>query len=106
MPSSPSEHVALSFEQALAELERILRELEDGTTTLEESLTRYEHGVGLIRQCYRQLRDAEQKVNLLAGLSSDGEPTLQSFDHVASIESAKASVRRTGQKGNRSGIPD
>ena len=43
---------AVRFEQALAELEAILRELEDGTTNLEDSLARYERGVGLLRQCY------------------------------------------------------
>ena len=57
----------LPFEQALAELESILRQLEDGTTNLETSLASYAHGVGLIRLCYKQLQDAEQKVKLLAG---------------------------------------
>ena len=51
------------FEEALAELDGILRELEDGTTTLEDALSRYERGVALLRQCYGQLRDAEQRVN-------------------------------------------
>ena len=67
-----AESPPLRFEQALAELETILRELEDGTTSLEDALARYERGVGLLRQCYAQLRDAEQKVKLLAGLTEDG----------------------------------
>ena len=53
---------SLRFEQALTELERILRELEDGTTSLEDALVRYERGVGLLRHCYSQLRGAEQKI--------------------------------------------
>lgn len=93
-----------SFEQALAELERILRELEDGTTNLEDSLARYERGVGLLRQCYSHLRDAEQKVRLLAGTTDDGEPDLQSFEHVSSIEAAKDSVRRHRKGGKDPGI--
>ena len=84
----------LQFEQALGELDAILRELEDGTTTLEDALARYERGVGLLRQCYGQLRDAEQKVKLLAGLSEEGGADLRPFDHVASIETAKATVRK------------
>lgn len=83
----------LQFEQALGELDGILRELEDGTTTLEDALTRYERGVALLRQCYGQLRDAEQKVKLLAGLSEEGGADLRPFDHVAAIDAAKAAVR-------------
>jgi len=89
-----AESPPLRFEQALAELDGILRELEDGTTSLEDSLARYVRGVGLLRQCYAQLRDAEQKVKLLAGLTDDGGADLKSFEHVASIETAKAAVRK------------
>ena len=93
MPPSDTEPVR--FEQALAELERILRDLEDGNTSLEDSLARYERGVALLRQCYGQLKDAEQRVRSLAGLTDDGGPDLRPFEHTASIEAAKASVRRT-----------
>ena len=102
----PTQTPPLPFEQALTELEDILRELEDGTTSLEEALARYERGVGLLRQCYSQLRDAEQKVKLLAGLTEDGGPDLKPFDHVASMESAKASVRKRPKPGGDSGIPE
>jgi exodeoxyribonuclease VII small subunit len=85
----------LPFEQALAELESILRELEDGTTNLEDALSRYERGVGLLRQCYAQLRDAEQKVKLLTGLDDEGGAVLQPFDHISSMETAKASMRKS-----------
>lgn len=76
----------LKFEQALAELDRILRELEDGTTSLEDALARYERGVGLLRLCYGQLRSAEQKIQQLTGVSEDGKPELKPFDHVSSVE--------------------
>ncbi|MBP3958284.1 exodeoxyribonuclease VII small subunit [Gemmata sp. G18] len=97
----PSPEAPLRFEQALAELDGILRELEDGTTTLEDALARYERGVALLRQCYGQLRDAEQKVKLLAGVSEDGGAELKPFDHVASIETAKAAVRKPAPKSAR-----
>ena len=93
------------FEQALAELDCILRELEDGTTTLEDALARYERGVALLRQCYGQLRDAEQKVKVLAGLTEDGGADLKPFDHVASIETAKAAVRKPAKPAD-SGIAE
>jgi exodeoxyribonuclease VII small subunit len=85
------------FEHALAELDGILRELEDGTTTLEDALARYERGVGLLRHCYTHLRDAEQRVKVLAGLTEDGGAELKPFDHVAAIESAKGAVRKPAQ---------
>ena len=77
------------FEQALGELEKILRDLEDGTTSLEDALARYERGVGLLKHCYGQLRDAEQKIRQLTGLTEDGKPDLKPFDHTASVEKAK-----------------
>jgi exodeoxyribonuclease VII small subunit len=86
-----------SFEQALAELEQILRDLEDGTTSLEVSLARYERGVGLLKTCYAQLQAAEQKIAILTGLDANGNPTLQPFDHAASdagAESKRRPVRR------------
>jgi exodeoxyribonuclease VII small subunit len=73
------------YEQALAELETVLRDLEDGTTTLDDALARYERGVQLLRLCYAQLKDAEQKIQLLAGVDDAGKPLLQPFEHVASV---------------------
>ena len=73
------------FEQALSELERILRDLEDGTTSLEESLARYERGIGLLKHCYGQLRSAEQKIRQLSGVGEDrrrqGVRELRGIEH-------------------------
>ncbi len=96
----------LRFEQALAELDGILRELEDGTTTLEDALARYERGVSLLRQCSGQLRDAEQKVKLLTNVSEEGGAELKPFDHVAAIDTAKAAVRNTPKPARDLGITE
>ena len=74
---------SLTFEQALAELDRIVRELEDGQTGLEESLARYEKGISLLKRCYGQLRQAEQRIQLLTGADEEGRPILQPFEHAA-----------------------
>jgi exodeoxyribonuclease VII small subunit len=71
------------FEKALAELEQIVRELEDGSTGLEASLARYESGVTLLKQCYAQLRAAEQRIVKLAGCDENGLPLLEPFGHTA-----------------------
>lgn len=102
----PHDPPPVRFEDALRELEVILRDLEDGTTSLEDALARYERGVGLLRHCYGQLKDAEQRVRLLAGLTDDGRPDLQPFEHTSSLETAKASVRRPGKNGPNPGISD
>jgi exodeoxyribonuclease VII small subunit len=77
---------ALTFEQALAELERIVRDLEDGQTGLEESLARYERGVGLLKRCYGQLSQAEQRIVQLTGVDDDGRPITQPFGHAATTD--------------------
>ena len=52
----------LRFEDALVRLEEIVRHLERGDMPLDESLTLYEEGTGLIKACSRMLDQAEQKV--------------------------------------------
>jgi exodeoxyribonuclease VII small subunit len=69
----PSDVAALSFEQALAELEGIVRELESGKGALEASVTAYQRGAALKRHCEAKLAEAEQKIQAIvdspAGLS-------------------------------------
>jgi exodeoxyribonuclease VII small subunit len=74
-----------TFEQALTELERVVRDLEDGKTGLEESLRRYEQGVALLKRCYGQLRQAEQRITELTGLDAAGNPVTRSFEHAATV---------------------
>jgi len=57
----------LSFGEALAELDRIVTSLEGGQLELEESLSRYERGVTLLRELQGKLADAQQKVTMLIG---------------------------------------
>jgi exodeoxyribonuclease VII small subunit len=92
MPETPCD--APTFEQALADLERIVRELEDGKIGLEESLARYEQGVALLKRCYGQLRQVEQKIVELTGVDGEGNPVTKPFDHNASMESAKDPKKR------------
>jgi exodeoxyribonuclease VII small subunit len=88
----------LSFEQALAELERIVRDLEDGETGLEDSLARYELGVQLIKRCYNQLSQAEQRILLLTGQDAEGRPVLQPFDHAPTADPDKNDNKRRRRK--------
>lgn len=55
----------LSFEQALAELERLVGELERDDLTLESALHHFECGIHLVRRCDSQLKSAQGKVKEL-----------------------------------------
>ena len=56
------EIAALSFEQALAELERIVAELEAGKTDLEQSIDAYARGSLLKAHCEAKLKEAQLRV--------------------------------------------
>lgn len=53
------------FEAAIAELEAIVKKLEDGELALEQSLVLYERGVQLSRFCHARLEDAERRIEIL-----------------------------------------
>ena len=96
MPDTPEP----SFESDLIELDRVLKDLEDGTTTLDTSLARYEQGVQLLRRCYGRLQSAEQKILQLTGLDEAGRPVLTPFAHSASVESSEPGKKRTRKAAN------
>jgi len=54
-----------SFEAALAEIERIVAEMEEGQLSLEQSLAAYKRGAELLHYCQAQLQDAQQQVKIL-----------------------------------------
>ena len=62
-----------SFEQALSELEEHVRRLDGGELSLEDSLTTFESGVKLIRECSELLDDAEQRITELSDTPREDE---------------------------------
>ena len=71
---------ALSFEDALRELESIVRKLESGDAPLEESITLYTRGEALRAQCTRRLADAEAKIQKLTTTPTGDVTGAQPFD--------------------------
>ena len=55
----------MKFEDAISELEKTVKALEDGNTPLDKALELYEKGIALIRFCNEKLEGAEQKINML-----------------------------------------
>ena len=69
----------LSFEDALAELEKIVRSLEGGQQKLEDAIGSYERGAALRRHCEAKLAQAEARVQAIVE-RADGTPELRALD--------------------------
>jgi exodeoxyribonuclease VII small subunit len=69
----------MSFEKKIGRLEEIVQKMEGGELSLDDSLKLFEEGVKLSRECNTELSEAEQKVKLLVGVDSEGEPVNQDF---------------------------
>ena len=65
------------FEKSLEELETLVTALESGQLSLEDSLKKFEQGIGLTRQCQKALQDAEQRVAIL--LEKNGQDITEPF---------------------------
>lgn len=75
MAEKPNSDVkAMSFEQALDELEKIVGKLESGQAPLQESIVIYERGEALKAHCEAQLKTAEARIEKIT-LSREGDPT-------------------------------
>jgi exodeoxyribonuclease VII small subunit len=93
---SRSTDESTSFEDELARLEAIVRQLEEGQIGLGESLDRYEEGVKHLKRCYQLLDRAEQKVELLLNADSEGNERTEPFleDAMSLEEKAQRRSRR------------
>ena len=74
------ENESPSFDSALAQLQQVVKSLEGGELSLEESLKAFEKGVALSRACQALLAAADQKVELLVkGTEPGAAPELAGF---------------------------
>lgn len=64
----------MSFEAAMAELEKVVGQLERGDVPLEDSIKLYERGAVLKKHCEGKLKEAEEKVAAIT-LDGEGNPT-------------------------------
>ena len=68
----------LDFEASMTRREEIVSQLEQGDAPLEQAMTLFEEGAKLLRECTKQLDQAEQKVSLLTA-DENGQPVEQPF---------------------------
>lgn len=91
----------VSFEQALALLEQIVHDLEEGRLGLAESLARYEEGVKLLRQCHGLLQQAERRIELVTGMDATGNPLTEPFDDSATFSEPAQQPTRSRRRASK-----
>ncbi|MBR5491105.1 MAG: exodeoxyribonuclease VII small subunit [Oscillospiraceae bacterium] len=69
----------MNFEQSLKRLDEIVKSLEKGDVSLSDSMSLFEEGTALIKNCGKMLDEAEQKVVMLRK-GADGAPVELPFD--------------------------
>lgn len=75
----PETVAQMSFEEALAELEGIVRQLEEGSGKLDDAIQAYERGVVLKQHCESKLQEAQARIEKVV-LGSDGTPKADPMD--------------------------
>ncbi len=66
-----------SFEEQMEELEKIVSELEKGDLNLDASVTKFEEGIKISKECNKTLEEAEKKITML--VNKDGEIKEEEF---------------------------
>jgi exodeoxyribonuclease VII small subunit len=69
----------INLEKSLADLEKLVEELENGDLPLDKAMQKFEEGIKLTRNCQAALKEAEQKVEILLK-NNAGEAALETFD--------------------------
>ena len=78
-PALPKDIAGLSFEDALKELEGIVKLLEQGQVKLDEAISSYERGAQLKKHCEQKLSEAKMKVDKIV-FAADGSVSTQPAD--------------------------
>ena len=67
-----------SFEEQIAELEKIISELENGNLNLDDSVVKFEEGMKISKECNKMLENAEKKITILLN-GENGEVQEENF---------------------------
>lgn len=67
-----------SFESQMENLEKIVAELENGELSLDESVSKFEEGIKISKECNKTLEEAEKKITIL--INNDGETKEEEFE--------------------------
>ena len=75
----PADIAKLSFEEAITELEKLVRQLEEGKAKLDDAISAYERGALLKRHCESKLREAKAKIERIE-IGADGKVSSRPFE--------------------------
>ena len=67
-----------SFEEKMVDLEKIVTELEKGDLNLDDSVSKFEEGIKISKECNKILEEAEKKITIL--LNQDGQVREENFE--------------------------
>lgn len=97
----------VDFESALAEVEKVVEQLESGELGLSESLVQYERGIEKIKRCHQVLEQVEKRISVLTSVDEDGHPSLEPVDlgGEAGLEEASAVGKPSGRRGAKKSRP-
>lgn len=93
--SAADSNTSQPFEESLGELQGIVNRLEDGSLPLDESMEQFERGIKLLKDCYRVLENAEQQIEILTRIDSNGEPHSEPFDASATFDADSGNEPKT-----------
>lgn len=93
---------ATLFEPSLAQLEQIVRQLEQGNLTLAQSLDAYQKGVELLKVCYGGLQEAEQRIRVLTGVDASGQVSVEDFNAADSLTRSEGTGPRASHQSRSS----
>jgi exodeoxyribonuclease VII small subunit len=79
VPKKPEAPKKPDFERSLARLEEVVRKLESPQLSLDDAMKLFEEGVGLSRECQKQLEEAEARVEILLK-KADGKIAAEPFE--------------------------
>lgn len=104
----------IDFESALADVEKVVHQLESGELGLSESLVHYERGIQKIKQCHQVLENAERRIAVLTSVDEDGTAHLEpvdtnparSGDHSPGLASKESGVASKKTESKSSGVED
>lgn len=80
MSKDETKETKMSFEEAMAGLEEIIRQLEGGKVKLEDAVLAYEKGARLRKICEDKLADAKMKIEKVAFADDEKPEKLESFE--------------------------
>ena len=69
----------LTYEESIKELEQLVKELENGDLTLDESIEKFEKGMELSKHCSKLLESAEKRITMVIE-NADGEVNEEKFE--------------------------